>query len=297
MTPRRASGSSCSPRLVDPVTSVKTMVTVFRASPAMWRVYDAKRALLVGVLVRLRLAEAPGERLEHRPRHPRVLLHERLELPGGEPVAEDVRRSGNARRARPFVDQRDLAEVVAGPERGPDLSTHADRRVALDDDEETRGAGSLSGHRGALREPALLHLPGEQLDVIVGQVREDRDVAKSFLGGRGHAREIIREKVRAGKRRTPRRCKHRSPSTRKSTSSSRGRRRSCPSVSGRSTCTASIRTSASSCPSSPKSSSAGMPGPETSCGIHSRDRARRSSSRTPSVPARPAATCPPSTAC
>ena len=75
------------------------------------------------------------------------------------------------------------------------------------------------------------------------------------------------------------------------------RGRSSPSASGRSTSIGSIRTWASSCPSSPKSSFAAMPRPASSSGIRSPDPGRRSWRRTPSARARRAVTCPRSTAC
>ena len=60
------------------------------------------------------LACALGHRLEERPGDRRVLLHERPELPLGQPVHLAVAGRRDRRCAQTRVEQRDLAEVVAG---------------------------------------------------------------------------------------------------------------------------------------------------------------------------------------
>ena len=77
------------------------------------------------------LAEAAGERLQERPGDLRMLLDERPELPGRQPVAEEVGRGDDRGRADAVVDQRDLAEVVARAERGTVLAADRDLGVAL----------------------------------------------------------------------------------------------------------------------------------------------------------------------
>src|SRR6185369_13492081 len=110
------------------------------------------------LLVRLCGAETLGERLQERPRHLRVILDERLELPGSHPVCGHVGRSGDRRGTRALVDKRDLTEIVAGAERRPSLAADAHRGAPLRDDEEACAAGALARHRAAFRETALFHL-------------------------------------------------------------------------------------------------------------------------------------------
>ena len=69
-------------------------------------------------LARVGFAQLVRERLDELPRDPRVGLDDRAELPERHRVGLHVRVGGDRRRARALVDQRDLAEVVAGAERG-----------------------------------------------------------------------------------------------------------------------------------------------------------------------------------
>jgi hypothetical protein len=142
----------------------------------------------VRVLVGLRIAQPARERLQQRPRHLGMLFDERFELPDRKAVAEEIGRRSDGRRAGAFVDERDLAEVVAGPESGPHFSADADRRISLDDDEESGRAGPLGGHRRALGEAPFLHLARQAFQVVVGQAGEERHLAESVNGRRGHAR-------------------------------------------------------------------------------------------------------------
>ena len=98
------------------------------------------------------------------------------------------------RRAGALVDQRDLAEVVAGPKRRANLAGHADSRVPLDDHEEAGGARSFGRDRPRLRRSAVPSSVVQPLEVFVGKAGEDRDIAECFLGSRGacgpdHTRE------------------------------------------------------------------------------------------------------------
>ena len=141
------------------------------------------------MLVRLRVAEASRQRLQQGPGDLRVLLHERAELPGREPVAPQVGRGRDRRGAHALVDEGHLAEVVAGPERAALLVPHGDVGVAFDDDEEAGAAEPLRRDRGALLEGALLHLVGERLEVLLAEVGEERHLPESFLGrASGHGR-------------------------------------------------------------------------------------------------------------
>src|SRR5213083_272712 len=133
-----------------------------------------------------------------------MLLDEGTELPGGEPVAEQVGCGHDRGGTRALVDERDLPEIVSGPERRTGLAADADRRVPLDDDEEPGSTGALGRHFGAFPEAPLFHLAPEALEVVVAEAREDRDLTESIRRSRRHAARIIREKVRTRKRRTHR---------------------------------------------------------------------------------------------
>ena len=85
-----------------------------------------------------------------------VLLHERPELPVGEPVADELAGGGDRRRARALVDERDLAEVVARRQRRALPAADRDRRLARLDHEERRAARALLGDRLARGEATLL---------------------------------------------------------------------------------------------------------------------------------------------
>src|SRR2546421_10426628 len=70
------------------------------------------------------LPQDPRQRLEKLPADHAVLLDERAELPEGHPVTNKVARGRYCRDASPLVDERDLAEVVSGPESRPLLASH-----------------------------------------------------------------------------------------------------------------------------------------------------------------------------
>src|SRR5215207_8686810 len=84
---------------------------------------DAPLVALLSVtkLLRERLHQLPADRA--------VLLHERPELPVGQPIAGKLAQRGDRRRARALVDQGDLAEVVARIQRASLLSADRDHRL------------------------------------------------------------------------------------------------------------------------------------------------------------------------
>src|SRR4051794_6727039 len=85
-----------------------------------------------------------------------VLLHQGPELPVGQALAHEIRLGGDRRRARAVVDERALAEVIAGRE-VPDLPpAERDGRLARLDDEERGTAGAFLRDRVAGLEAPLL---------------------------------------------------------------------------------------------------------------------------------------------
>ena len=119
-----------------------------------------------------------------------LLLDERPELPRRDAVALERRLGGDRRGAGTVVDQRDFAEVVAVRERVDVIALHADRRLALVDDEEADPGRAFARDRVARVELPLLHRARKTLDVLLVQVREQRDLPDEFLWGR-HAEDSI----------------------------------------------------------------------------------------------------------
>src|SRR5215207_5333620 len=79
-------------------------------------------------------------------------------------------------------DQRDLAEVVARPEPALLLTVHRDLGVSVLDHEEADAALALAGDLLACGELPALHRLRDLLELLVVQVREERDVLEQ-LGG------------------------------------------------------------------------------------------------------------------
>src|SRR5438093_6069529 len=129
--------------------------------------------------------------LEQAPGDLAVPLDERPELPRRQTPALQVGRRDHGRRSNAFVDQRDLAEVVAGAERAPLLAADGDVRLARLDDEEADAAGALLGDRLALRERAVLEAAGDRLELMAIQSGEERDALEE-LDRRGHAADLTR---------------------------------------------------------------------------------------------------------
>ena len=102
------------------------------------------------------------------------VLHERPELPVGEPVADELGARGDRRRACALVDERDLAEVVAARQRRALPAADRDRRLARLDHEERRAARALLGDRLARGEAAFLEQRGDAFDVARAHVGEER---------------------------------------------------------------------------------------------------------------------------
>src|SRR5207247_2618189 len=100
----------------------------------------------------------------------------RAEHPRCEAVGGDLARGGHGRGARPVVDQRDLAEVVAGPSGAFLLAADAVLDRAGADDEEAHTTGALGGDRLAGRERVLLETFREAFEIAVGDVREERNL-------------------------------------------------------------------------------------------------------------------------
>src|SRR5580704_14937961 len=78
------------------------------------RVGRARSSAGLSGLFALYGAEAFGEGLEQVPGDGCVVLDERSELPIGQSVADEIGVCGDRRRTCAFVDEGDLAEIVAG---------------------------------------------------------------------------------------------------------------------------------------------------------------------------------------
>src|SRR5918996_4862370 len=128
------------------------------------------------VLVRLGLAQAARHLFQQRPRDLRMLLDERAELPGRQPVAAEVGGGHDGRAPRSLVDERDLAEEVTGAERRSLVAADADRRVPVGNDEEARSRAALLRDRGALGEGPLLEVAREPFELAVTELGEEGDL-------------------------------------------------------------------------------------------------------------------------
>jgi hypothetical protein len=124
--------------------------------------------------------------LQQLPADRGVLLHERAELPEGEPKADEIGGGGDGRRARALVDQGDLAEVVAWLERPPLPAADRDPRLPGVDQEERGGARPLLDDRLTFREPPLLEQAGDFRDLALVQVGEERDSPQDLNRGARH---------------------------------------------------------------------------------------------------------------
>src|SRR5206468_1189333 len=118
----------------------------------------------------------------------RVLPDEGLELPGRDPEAPEVGLGRDRGRAGPRVDQRHLAEVVTGPERGHRAIAHPHGGPPVDDDEEA-GAGAPL-HRDVLPRPerVLAEALGQPGELALLEPGEERNPAQ---GGGGVAQAAI----------------------------------------------------------------------------------------------------------
>src|SRR5262245_34104750 len=135
----------------------------------------------------LRLAQPPHEGLEQGPGDLRVLLDERAELPRRHPAALKVGAGDDRRRPGAAVDQRDLAEMLAGAEGPDDLPADADGGVAVLDHEEADPALALLGDLIALVEAALGHPLLQLLQLLRLDAGEQRYLPQRLLhvGHRG----------------------------------------------------------------------------------------------------------------
>ena len=127
-------------------------------------------------------AELLRERLEQLPADRRVALDERAEVPEGEAPADQLARGGDRGRARALVDQGDLAEVVAGPERRARLAADRDRGLTRLDHEERRPAGALLATVSPSRKRRSLNSRATWPDLALVQVGEERDALQDSTG-------------------------------------------------------------------------------------------------------------------
>src|SRR4029079_17152318 len=127
-------------------------------------------------------------RLQELPCDPCVPLDKGPELPGREAVAAELAVGRNGRACGPPLDQRDLAEVVAGPKLVALAAADRDGRFAAFDHEEAGARLSLVDDRGAGLERALLERPGEALELAGLEVGEERDALEELDWCFGHAR-------------------------------------------------------------------------------------------------------------
>src|SRR5205085_3799433 len=113
-------------------------------------------------------------------------LDERAEVPHRHAPGLHRRLGGDRRRPRALADQRDLAEVVAGPDPRALLVANRHLRLALLDHEEADAAPALDRERLALLEPPLLHRVGDLLELLAPEVGEERHALEKLGRCSGH---------------------------------------------------------------------------------------------------------------
>src|SRR5579884_1420393 len=133
----------------------------------------------------LELPHPARHRLEQRPGDLGGALDERLELPLREAVRGAVARRRDRGRPQPAVDQRDLAEVVARPERAPLLPLDRHLRGPRLEHEEPGAAQPLGRQLLPVAEAALRELAGQAPELSLGQVLEEGDALQELDRG-GH---------------------------------------------------------------------------------------------------------------
>jgi hypothetical protein len=121
----------------------------------------------------------PGnERVEHRQSQLRVLLEQRPELPGGDQQARQLIVGNDGGRAVVLLDQRQLAEEVAGPDpRHHALVGPLDPSVTLRHDVQVERGIALPDHdlvRGKRPPLRVLEHGGANLGCQHGQQRNRR---------------------------------------------------------------------------------------------------------------------------
>ncbi len=122
--------------------------------------------------------EPVGHRLEQCPGDLGPGLDEGPEDEDREAVAGQVRRRGDRRGSRSAVDEGDLAERVAGAELADLFTVDFDGSLTALDDEEHEAAFALERHGVSRREPSLVELLGQALEILVLEAREQADLAQ-----------------------------------------------------------------------------------------------------------------------
>ena len=87
-----------------------------------------------------------------------------------------------------FVDQGNVAEVIARYELSPFLAVNLDARRPVGDHEEAHAARTLDGHRVARAEAALLEGARQALELAAGQPFEEGDLFEQLGRRVGHGR-------------------------------------------------------------------------------------------------------------
>src|SRR5215475_203884 len=127
-------------------------------------------------------AQHLGHPLQQLPADHAVLFHYRAEVPVGKPITDEFGGGGNRRHARAFVDQSDLAEIVAMLQGRAFLAVDEDRRLTGFDHEEGSAARALLDDSFPSRKTALLKESRNLLDLMLGQIREQGHTLQDLNG-------------------------------------------------------------------------------------------------------------------
>jgi pyruvate dehydrogenase E1 component beta subunit len=164
-----------------------------RSSTARWVRTCAPRSSAGGLLAFARVAQHLRHPLQQLPADHPVCLHERAEIPVGEPVTGELARGGDRGRARALVEQGDLAEVVAGLQRSAPLAADRHRGLTRLDHKEGGPARAFLDDRLTFGEAARLEQARDLLHLALGQVGEEGHTPKDFDGGASHRDRSYRQ--------------------------------------------------------------------------------------------------------
>src|SRR4029453_1451631 len=141
-----------------------------------WPARSTRSSLRSGELLGLRLVVLLDGALQQLPGDARGLLDERPELPERHAEGLELRGGGDGCGAGALRDERDLAEVVAGPEHAALLAPYGHLRLSVLDHEEADSALTFDRDLLIGVEGSLLHRIRDVLELSPVEVREERNL-------------------------------------------------------------------------------------------------------------------------
>src|SRR5262249_5079598 len=116
------------------------------------------------------LAQQLCHPLQQLPADHTILLHDRAKVPISKPVTKKVARGGDRRHACAFVNQSDLAEIIAWLQGGTLLAANKNRCLTGFDDEKGGATRALFDHSFTFGEMALFEEARDFLELALVQI-------------------------------------------------------------------------------------------------------------------------------